>query len=141
LNWKELNSGINRVMQNYCGDPKTENLMQIGLIALKELEQNDAAEIYAGDPHKLGRTLDVLDLITCSQIIIHACMARKASSQTLDFNRLDYPDMDPPEWHKWITVKQEDGEVKTGSLPIDFWGPLKEGYEEHNKDYEGWYKP
>jgi succinate dehydrogenase/fumarate reductase flavoprotein subunit len=141
LNWKEFNSGINRVMQNYCGDPKTENLLNIGLLALKELEQNDAAEIYAGDPHKLGRTLDVLDLLTCSQIIIHACMARKASSQTLDFNRLDYPDMDPPEWHKWITVKQEDGEPKIGSLPIDFWGPLREGYEAHNKDYEGWYKP
>ena len=108
---------------------------------MKELEQNDAAEIYAGDPHKLGRTLDVLDLLTCSQIIIHACMARKASSQTLDFNRLDYPDVDPPEWHKWITVKQEDGEPKIGSLPIDFFGPLREGYEKHNKDYEGWYKP
>jgi hypothetical protein len=52
---------------------------------------------------------------------------------------MDYPDMDPPEWHKWITVKQEDGEVKIGSMPIDFHGPLREGYEEHNKDYKGWY--
>ena len=141
LDWKELNFGINRVMQNYCGDPKTGELMKIGILALKEIERNEAHEVCAGDPHKLGRTLDVIDLLTCSQIILRACMARKASSQFLDFNRLDFPENDPPEWHKWITLSQENGVVKTGSLPISFWGPLKEGYEKYNKDYRGWYKP
>ena len=65
------------------------------------------------------------------EIILHSSMARKASSGYLDFFRLDFPEIDPSEWHQWITVKREDGTVKTGELPINFWGPLKENYEKH----------
>jgi hypothetical protein len=53
---------------------------------------------------------------------------------------LDYPEVDPPEWHKWITIKQETGQVKVGELAIDFWGSFKENYEAHNKDYDGFVK-
>jgi succinate dehydrogenase/fumarate reductase flavoprotein subunit len=139
IEWKELNAGICRVMQNYCGDPKSGEILKLGSTWLEDIEQNEASRAYAGNPHKLGRILDVLDIMTCGQIIIQACLARKASSQFLDFNRLDYPDMDPPEWHKWLTVKMENNEVKTQTLPIDFWGPLSESYEAHNRDYKGWF--
>jgi len=139
IDWKELNAGICRVMQNYCGDPKSGEILKLGSTWLEDIEQNEASRACAGNPHKLGRILDVLDILTCSQIIIQACLARKASSQFLDFNRLDYPDMDPPEWHKWLTVKMENNEVKTQMLPIDFWGPLRESYEAHNRDYKGWF--
>jgi succinate dehydrogenase/fumarate reductase flavoprotein subunit len=140
INWKELNIGMCRIMQNYCGDPKNDDLLKIGLIWLKDIENNIMPTLCATDPHKLGRTVDVMDLITCSQIIIQACQARKASSKFLDFNRLDFPQYDPPGWRKWITVKRENGAIKTGELPIDFWGPLKANYEAHNKGYEGWHK-
>ena len=140
VEWKEFNAGLCRVMQNYCGDPKSDELLKLGLIWLDDMEQNVATDVYATDPHKLGRTLDVLDLLTNCQIIINACMARKASSKLLDFNRLDYPQLDPKEWHKWITVKQEDGNVKIGELPIDFWGSQDDNYKAHNKGYGGWYK-
>jgi hypothetical protein len=48
--------------------------------------------------------------------------------------------MDPPEWHKWITVRLGTGGVQTRMLPIDFWGDLKKNYEANNRDYHGWYK-
>ena len=109
----------------------------MALWSLKKMEEEDVAEAWATDPHKLGRTLDVIDLITVCQMIVHTCLARKASSKSLNFYRLDYPEVDPPEWHKWITIKQENGTVVTGELPIEFWGPLKENYNAHNKDYTG----
>ncbi|MBW2031105.1 MAG: FAD-binding protein [Deltaproteobacteria bacterium] len=140
IDWKELNAGLCRVMQTYCSEQKTEDLLNLGLLSLKEIEENDVSMAYAADPHKLGRVLDVLDLLTCDQIIINACLARKASSQHLDFYRLDYPQLDPPQWQKWITVRLEGEEVKTRMLSIDFWGKLKENYEARNRDYEGWYK-
>ena len=140
MEWKELNRGICRIMQNYCGHLKNKELMEIGLLWLQDLEENVVPEVYAGDPHKLGRTLDVFDILTCSKAIIHACLAREASSQFLGFNRLDFPEMDPPEWKKWIAIKLEDGKVKSKSLSINFWGSLTENYELHNKEYQGWYK-
>ena len=51
--------------------------------------------------------------------------------ETLSRIRSDYPELDPPEWHKWVTIKQVDGEVAVGERPLDFWGDLRENYETH----------
>jgi len=96
--------------------------------------------LFALDPHKLMRSLEDLSLLTYAQIIIHASLARKASSTPLNFHRIDYPTLDPPEWRKYITLKLENGKVKIGELPLAFWGNMKKQYEAHNKDYTGVYK-
>jgi len=139
MDWKEMNAGTAQIMQNYCGNNRTENLLNIGLLWLKDLEENEIPNLFAPNPHVLGRTIDVMDILTVCQIIMHASLARKASSRYLGFNRIDYPELDPPEWHKWITLWLENKNVKTGELPIDYGFPLSENYEAHNKDYQGWY--
>jgi hypothetical protein len=58
----------------------------------------------------------------------------------LDFHRIDYPECDPQEWNRFLTIKLENGKVKTGSLPLTFWGNMKQEYEAHNKDYTGVHK-
>jgi hypothetical protein len=135
LNWKELNAAGSRIMQNYCGDPKNEELLNLGLTWLRDLAENEVPRLFASDPHKLMRTLEVIDILTCSEMILHASLARKASSKFLGFNRYDFPEMDPPEWRKFITIKQEEGSVKIGELPIDFYGSLSNNYESRNGDY------
>jgi len=140
IEWKELHTGIARAMQNYCSEYKTEVLLNMGLDYLKDIEENWVPKLYALDPHKLMRSLEDTSILTCAQIIIHASLARKASSNYLDFHRIDYPEVDPSEWNKFLTVKQENGKVKSELLPLDHWGPLKENYEAHNKDYAGVYE-
>jgi succinate dehydrogenase/fumarate reductase flavoprotein subunit len=135
INWKELNAGIARVMQNYCSDVKTKEIMEIGLLSLEEIEKGEAAEAFAMNPHELMRTLEVLNILSNAQLITHACLARKASSHWLGHRRLDYPETDPPEWHKHITLKLEDNQVKVGELPLDYYGSLAENYEAHNVEY------
>jgi succinate dehydrogenase/fumarate reductase flavoprotein subunit len=90
--------------------------------------------------HKLIRSLEDLSLLSFSQLIIRASLARKASSRFLDFHRIDYPQLDPPEWTKWITLELENNKVKIGETPLTYWGNLKENWEAHNKDYSGVYK-
>jgi len=135
IDWKELHAGIARTMQYFCSEYKTESLFKMGLGSLREIEAKWASKLYASDPHKLMRCLEDLSMLTHAQIIIHASLARKASSKFLGFDRIDYPQPDPPEWHKFITVRQENGEVKTGELPLDYFGNLKENYEACNRDY------
>jgi major membrane immunogen (membrane-anchored lipoprotein) len=48
--------------------------------------------------------------------------------------------VDPPEWNKFITVRLEDGKVKTKDYPMDYFGNLKDNYEAHNRDYQGVYQ-
>ncbi|OGO40506.1 MAG: hypothetical protein A2147_04865, partial [Chloroflexi bacterium RBG_16_57_8] len=139
VEWKELHAGIARAMQYYASEFKTENLLNMGLGALRKIEEESAPLLYALDPHKLMRSLEDLSMLTYAQIIVHAMLARKASSMPLNFQRIDYLALDPPEWNKFVTVKLEDGKVKTGELPARYWGNMTEGYEEHNKDYAGIY--
>jgi succinate dehydrogenase/fumarate reductase flavoprotein subunit len=137
MEWKELHAGIARTMQYYCSEFKTENLLNMGLGSLQKIEEESVPLLFALDPHKLMRSLEDISLLTYAKIIIHASLARKASSMPLNFRRIDYPTLDPPEWRKYITIKQENGKVKTGELPPAFWGNMKEQYEAHNKDYTG----
>ena len=139
LEWKELHAGIARVMQYYVSEFKTESLLNMGLDALKKIEEESVPLLFALDPHKLMRSLEDISLLTYGKIIVQAQLARKASSMPLGLQRIDYPAMDPPEWNKFLTIKQENGKVKIGELPMVFWGNMKEQYETHNKDYPGVY--
>ncbi|MFX0010790.1 MAG: hypothetical protein ACFE9R_10775, partial [Candidatus Hermodarchaeota archaeon] len=135
LGWKEFNMAITRIMQNYCGEVKSEELLNLGLKLLEDLEVKEAPKLCARNPHELIRTLEVLNIITNAKIIIHSCLMRKASSKYLHFNRSDYPELDPPKWHNFITIKLFNNKVKVGKLAIDYYGPLKENYEIYNRDY------
>jgi len=140
IEWKELHAGIARVMQYYVSEYKTETLFKMGLGALEKIEKESAPSLYALDPHKLMRSLEDLSMLEHAKIIIHASMARKASSRPLSFQRIDYPQFDPPEWDKFLTIKQENNKIKIGERPQAFWGDMKQQYEAHNKNYTGVYE-
>ncbi|MDE3110984.1 MAG: FAD-binding protein, partial [Acidobacteriota bacterium] len=133
IGWKELNYAISRVMQDYCGKYKNEATLSRGLALLNELKENEGSAAYAANPHELGRMLECFSLITLGQLAMQASLQRKCSSIYLDFYRLDYPTMDPPEWAKHLPIRQEGGRVKVRELPLDFHlrAPYAPDYEEN----------
>jgi succinate dehydrogenase/fumarate reductase flavoprotein subunit len=140
MDWKELHAGIARTLQYWCSEFKTESMLNIGLDSLKEIQEVFVPRLYALDPHKLLRSIEDLSLLTHAEIVVHASLARKASSRALLFFRIDYPDIDPAEWNKFVTVRLENNKVKMGALPLNYWGDMKANYEAHNKDYTGVYE-
>lgn len=122
LGWKELNAGICRVMQDHCGQERGEETLRLGLRRLAELRESELTRGYAANPHELGRLLECHTILTVAELIVHASLARCASSTALNFARLDHPDDDPPEWHKLVTVRRDgDGDgVVEGELPLDY---------------------
>ncbi len=138
IDWKELRAAGARAMQNYCGGLRNEGLMTTGLRWIQDLKEKEFPEAYASNPHILLRLLETYNFLTVDEIIFQACLARRASSQVLGHTRQDYPEIDPPGWHKFLTLKQEHGTIKVGELPIGFWDNLAEKYEAHNPDYKGW---
>ena len=131
MDWKELECGIAKIMQDYCGDIKTKELLDLGLKSLAEIKQAEASTVIARNPHELMRALEVLDILTCAEIITSSCLARKASSRWFGFTRLDYPECDPPEWTKWVTLCLDRGQVSVNKLPLDYYGALRDNYERH----------
>jgi succinate dehydrogenase/fumarate reductase flavoprotein subunit len=140
IDWKELHAGVSRVMQYYVSEYRTKNLLTMGLNSLQKIEKESVPQLFAMDPHKLMRCQEDVSILTYAQIITQASLARNASSVPLNFQRIDYPALDPPEWNKFVTLKMVDDKVKIGDLPLAFWGNMKEHYEAHNKDYTGVYK-
>ena len=135
--WKELNIQVSRIMQDYCGESKHESTLNAGLRWFKEVRKSEASNLYARNPHELGRALDCLSLITVGEIIMSASLLRKSSNAHLGFRRLDYPVNNPKEWRKFITIKLQDGKIKAGELPMNYWllppyaPTFEENYERH----------
>lgn len=126
--WKELNAGIARVMQNYCSEMKNAELLALGRDWLEDLQANEAPRVGAANPHQLMRVLEVHDILTCARMIVAACEARKASCTHLHFERLDYPELDPPAWHKWLVIRSAGEGVAVSERPIAFWGDFDAHY-------------
>ncbi len=135
VGWKELNQAISKAMQNYCGGVKCEALLLEGLDLLKSYEAEVVPRLSASNPHDLMRIHEVLDILTVAQLVLHASLARKSSSEPLFFRRSDYPEMDPERDRKHIVIRQAKGHVKIREVPLDFFGELKSEYEKRNQDY------
>jgi succinate dehydrogenase/fumarate reductase flavoprotein subunit len=138
IGWKELQAGICKIMQIYCGAYKSERMMQTGLWWLDSVRQSEAGRTYVRNPHELGRYLECLTRLTLSEVILNASLARKGSSDILDFHRVDYPAVEPKEWRKIITVKLKDDRIVTGEIPMNYFvcapfdSSLRENYETHS---------
>jgi succinate dehydrogenase/fumarate reductase flavoprotein subunit len=134
IDWKELNAGIARVMQNYCGELKNAELLSLGETWLADIQANEVSRVSADNPHKLMRALDVMDILTCAQMIVSASQQRKASSSTLHFSRLDYPQMDPPDWQKFVVIRRGEKGIETSYRPHGFWGDLENNFAPRNAE-------
>jgi succinate dehydrogenase/fumarate reductase flavoprotein subunit len=139
VGWKELRAGIAKVLQSYCGKYKNEETLLTGLKWLQTIRESEASRVYARNPHELARTLECMTHITVGEIIMHASLNRKASSVPLCFDRLDYPQPDPPEWEKLVVLKLENGNLEVTELPIDYWlkPPYAPTYEENYRKHSG----
>lgn len=133
IGWKEVYAGTARIMQDYCGEFKSEEILKTGLEWLDSISKSEAANAGARNPHELMRLLECMNRITVGEMIMHASLARKASSRALGFNRMDFPEMDPPEWNKFITTRLDKKGIKTGELPFNYWlqPPYSQTYKEN----------
>jgi succinate dehydrogenase/fumarate reductase flavoprotein subunit len=139
IGWKELRAGLARIMQDYAGEYMNEETLQMGLTWLNSIKESEASSVYIRNPHELARTLECLTRITVGEIIMQASLARKASSKVLNFNRLDFSEVDPPEWNKLVTLRQENGRIKPGEKSVNYWliPPNAPTYEENYNKHSG----
>lgn len=137
MRWRELICGINRVMQDYCSVYKHENTLNIGLKLLRKIKEEELPNCFAPNPHELGRLIECQFLLTVGEMVFLSSLARKASSVYLSFFRVDYPNVDPPEWHRLVTIRKEGEEIKIEHLPVDYYlkPPYSSTYEENYVKY------
>lgn len=132
VSWKELNDAVSKAMQNYCGEIKRDELLLSGVELLERYEKEVVPTAFAANPHELTRLLEVFDILTVSQIILQACLARKQSCEKLEFFRSDD---DGREKAPFIVIRHDGEKTVSRTVPLDYAGNIKENYEKHNADY------
>jgi succinate dehydrogenase/fumarate reductase flavoprotein subunit len=128
--WKEVQLGLCRVMQDYCGDYKNKEVLEMGMWWLNSIRENELGRTVAANPHELGRTLGAEVRLEVCNIILQHCLARKSSTDSLHFERLDYPEKK----EERFALYQKDGGVISEEIPDDFYtreGTYRECYEKH----------
>jgi len=137
IGWKELNAAICRIMQDYCAELRQEKTLKMGIDLLQDLRETEYQTLSAANPHDLAHILECDTFITVGQIVMNASLIRKASSLFLHFKRLEYPEMDPLEWNKFLPMRLEGREIKYRELPLDYHlqPPYAPTYEENYKQH------
>ena len=91
ISWKELWAGSARAMQQCCGEYKTIPTLQNGLMWLDSIRKQEMQMTYARNPHELMRVLECETRVTCSEVFLHACIAKiKAEDNGTDKDKLNF---------------------------------------------------
>lgn len=94
VSWKELWMGMNRVMQQDCGDFRTRVLCEHGLMWLDSIKKHEMQLTYARNPHELVRVLECESRVTVAEVYLYLGIANfRAAEQgegegKLMFNKL-----------------------------------------------------
>lgn len=118
FHWREVETGVQNLMDFYCGDIRSEGLLLRGI---ERLEDAKSAPLKAENPHELGRCLDVKSIIDNAELVLRSSLERKESRPgPLGFVRADYPDQDDENWLAFLAVRKlEDGSFEFSKLPVD----------------------
>ena len=109
--WKEANLALQQIMKDYAGvDVRSETLLKAGLKYLRDLKKKVRSTITADNAHTLMRCLESLDLMECGEVIFLAALERKETRGM--HRRSDFPFTNPLLTDRFLTIWQENGEVK-----------------------------
>lgn len=115
--WKEIEIGVQDIMDFYCGSVRSERLLSRGL---DRLEDAKAAQMKADNPHELARSLDVKSIIDNAELVLRSSRERKETRLSpAGFRRADYPEQDDENWLCFLGIRKENGEFKFTKYPVD----------------------
>ena len=110
-NWKEVNSTIQNIMNEYVGgEIRTETLITAGLKYLRDLRRLALKELKAENSHELMRTIEVLDILDFSEVAALTARNRKESRGNMH-KRPDYPYTNVLLNDHYQTIEKKNGKV------------------------------
>ncbi|GAB1477276.1 hypothetical protein MASR2M70_21140 [Bacillota bacterium] len=143
--WRELQAGLNRIMQDYLSDYKSTETIKIGLFWLNSLKETECEKVYVRNPHELARYMEVQSRFVVAEMYLQACLKRLEHHGDHYFEKMRSP-WDPGHWESLQVQKKVNGTIVT-----EYWPPyyeLEEPYEptyrenfyRFNQDYDEKYK-
>jgi succinate dehydrogenase/fumarate reductase flavoprotein subunit len=105
--WREVNIALQQIMQDYCGNVRSETLLSAGLSHLRRLKEKSVSQMVARNQWELTRSLETLNLLDVGELVFLAAAERK---ETRGLHvRPDYPLTDPVLDGKGIFITRMEG--------------------------------
>ncbi len=141
IGWRELQAGMNRIMQDYLVDYKKSQTMEIGLFWLDSLRQSEAKRVYIRNPHELARYLEVESRLDVAEMYFEACLHR------VKYHGEDYFETErcpwvPAQWETLQVMTKWDGEITSAHWPTNYelvepyLSTYRENFYKFNPDYD-----
>jgi succinate dehydrogenase/fumarate reductase flavoprotein subunit len=110
--WTEANIAVQCVMRDYCGEVRSEPLLNTGLAHLNRVIDKTHESMKADNAHELMRCYEVLNLLDLGRVVLSCALERKETRGghrhgIAGSNRADYPYANP-HMDKYLIVKQGD---------------------------------
>jgi succinate dehydrogenase/fumarate reductase flavoprotein subunit len=111
--WEETNVALQQTMLDYAGHVRNETLLKQGLSHLRRLKAKADNELTAKNPHEMGRSLEVLNMLEIGELTFLMALDRK---ETRGLHvRPDYPFTNPI-LNKAHTIERNEREPVIGHL-------------------------
>ena len=103
--------------------------MKAALTLIEFMQEHLVPMLYAKDSHDLRLAHETRNMILNAKMKLRASLLRKESRGS--HYREDYPQRDDKNWLAWITLKDEDGQMKETRIPIpeEWWPDLSKPYD------------
>ena len=109
--WQEVGSILQQVMFDYCGIIRSAVLLEAGMDIMKRIKEKAYKLLAAGNPHELGRCIEVLNLIDLGELVFIGAYDRKETRG--NHKRSDYQLTNPMYNIKHHLIKQVNGKILT----------------------------
>lgn len=117
--WQDAQITLNRIMQYYATNLKSETMLTRALEHLDYLQNN--AELKAANPHELMRCLEMNNLFINAELILRGNLERKETRYIKSapiHTRIDYPKQDDENWNCSLSQRlEEDGTLVFAKRP------------------------
>jgi len=109
--WQEVNYALNQLMQDYCGQLRSEVLFDAGLDNLRRLQKKAHNLLMAENPHELFHCLEVQNLLQLGELVMVSAKDRQETRGM--HKRADYTLTNPILSDKRHLVKSINGKPVT----------------------------
>jgi succinate dehydrogenase/fumarate reductase flavoprotein subunit len=114
----------NTLLPYYVLFIKEEDRLKAALTNVEFLRDHIVPMMFARDDHELRLAHETSNMVINAEMKLRASIFRKESRG--NHFREDYPHRDDSEWLAWVTLKEENGTMKTSKKPIpEEWHPDK----------------
>ncbi|MDP2659810.1 MAG: FAD-binding protein [Dehalococcoidia bacterium] len=115
---RQVEERLNQIMSDYVGFVRNESGLMTALEHIARTRSR-SAEVGAKDVHGLQKTLELANLLDCSEMVTRAALFR-CESRCVPFHyRSDYPARDDEHWLAWSVIKKEKGTMLVKKRPLE----------------------